>query len=148
MLANKRVTPESSVFFCCDIQASSAAHEINYPTMTKNAARLAQTAELLQIPVIATSHIKFGPIDEEVSSKFYSGVTVFEDKRCFSMIDERVSAHLSSLPQERKCAVLYGCDAHVCVKQTAFDLLELGHTVFIVVDATTSMIVSDRNVGI
>ena len=48
MIAKRqRASPETSLFFCCDIQASSALHEINYPTMTKNAARLAQTADLL-----------------------------------------------------------------------------------------------------
>ena len=60
---------------------------MNYQTMAKNAARLAQAAELLQIPVIATAHTKFGPIDELVSSKHYSGVTVFTEKKMFSMLD-------------------------------------------------------------
>ena len=44
--------------------------------------------------MIATWHTNFGLIDEVVSSKFYSGVKVFEDKRCFTMLDERVEAHL------------------------------------------------------
>ena len=65
------------------------------------------------------------------------------------MIDERVEAHLQGFGETgRKTAVLYGCDAHVCIKQTAFDLLERGYIVFVVVDATTSMIASDRNIGI
>ena len=82
------------MFLCCDLQDSCSSHMINYPTMAKNAARLAQTAELLNIPVIATAHVKFGPIDELVSSKHYSGVQVFENKKMFSMIDDRVDNHL------------------------------------------------------
>ena len=45
-------------------------------------------------------------------------------------------------------AVLYGCEAHICIKQTAFDLLELGYSVHIVVDGVTSMSMPDRNVGL
>ena len=120
---------------------------MNYPTMAKNAARFAQVAELLEIPVIASAHTKFGPIDESVSSKHYSGVTVFTEKRMFSMLDDRVRDHLQTLGG-RRTVVLYGCEVHICIKQTAFDLLELGYTVFLVVDAVTSMKISDRNVGL
>ena len=63
------------------------------------------------------------------------------------MIDERALAHLSSYP-ERKTAVLYGCETHICVKQTALDLMATGYTVHVVVDAVTSMGIADRNVGL
>ena len=45
-------------------------------------------------------------------------------------------------------AVLYGCETHICVKQTALDLLATGYSVHVVVDAVTSMGVADRNVGL
>ena len=64
------------------------------------------------------------------------------------MIDERVREHLESLEGAPRVAVLYGCEAHICVKQTAFDLMGLGYTVFVLVDAVTSMTASDRNVGL
>lgn len=111
-----RAKPENSVFFCCDIQSSCSGYMLNYPTMAKNGARLAQTAQLLEIPVLATSHIKFGPIDEMITAKHHPGVTVFEDKRRFSMIDERVEAYLASLGEHRRQAILYGCEAHICIK--------------------------------
>ena len=63
----RRVNPEQAVFFSCDIQHSCAAHMMNYPTMAKNAARLARVSGLLKIPMIATAHTKFGPIDPMVS---------------------------------------------------------------------------------
>ena len=44
--------------------------------------------------------------------------------------------------------MLYGVEAHVCVKQTCFDLLDLGYDVTLVVDAISSMNWHDRNVGI
>eukprot|EP00353_Schmidingerella_taraikaensis_P008462 CAMPEP_0185572572 /NCGR_PEP_ID=MMETSP0434-20130131/4480_1 /TAXON_ID=626734 ORGANISM="Favella taraikaensis, Strain Fe Narragansett Bay" /NCGR_SAMPLE_ID=MMETSP0434 /ASSEMBLY_ACC=CAM_ASM_000379 /LENGTH=84 /DNA_ID=CAMNT_0028188495 /DNA_START=14 /DNA_END=268 /DNA_ORIENTATION=- len=84
--------------------------------MAKNAARLAQLSELLEIPVIATAHTKFGPIDPAVVEKHHSNVAVFTEKRRFSMIDERVESHLETLAAERRAAFLYGCEAHICVK--------------------------------
>ena len=120
---------------------------MNYPTMAKNAARLAQAAELLEIPVIATAHTKFGPIDELVSAKHHAGVTVFTEKKMFSMLDDRVRNHLETFAN-RRMAVLYGCETHICIKQTALDLLELGYSVHVVVDGVTSMGMPDRNVGI
>ena len=62
-VADRRVDPDKAVFFSCDIQDSCSGYMMNYPTMAKNAARLAQVSGLLQIPVIATAHTKFGPID-------------------------------------------------------------------------------------
>ena len=67
---------------------------LNYPTMAKNAMRLAQTAHLLTIPVIATAHVKFGPIDPMIEEKHYEGVTVFTEKKMFSMVDDRVREKL------------------------------------------------------
>lgn len=67
------------------------------------------------------------------------------------MIDERVSDHLKGLEGiygSRNQAVLYGAETHICIRQTCLDLLERNFTVFIVVDATTSMTPYDRNVGL
>ena len=148
MLANKRAAIEDTIFFCCDIQTSVEYTVINYPTLCKNAMRLAQLAKLLQIPVIVTTHETYGPVPEIISSQFYEGVKLYEDKHTMSMLGhELVKAHLDSMP-ERKTVVLYGCDTHVCIKQTAFDLMELGYTVHICVNAVTNKHAHDRNVGI
>lgn len=86
-----------------------------------------------------------------ITEKHYSGVTVFDEKNKFSMIDERVKNYLRGVQSNgRYQIVLYGCEAHICMKQTAFDLLKNkgDFEVFIVVDATTSMSCTDRNVGL
>ena len=105
--------------------------------MARNAARLTKTAEILDIPVISTTQVNFGPISEEVSSKHFSGVKVFEGKKQFSMLTPEVDAYFTAL--QRGTIVLYGCEAHICMKQTALDLIERDFEVFVVVDACTSM---------
>ena len=91
----------------------------------------------MEIPVITTAQMNFGPISTEVSSKHFPGVRVFEDKQQFSMLTDEVDAHFRSLA--RDTVVIYGCETHICVKQTALDLLARDINVFLVVDAVTSM---------
>ena len=63
------------------------------------------------------------------------------------MIEPPVAEFLQTM-RERKQIVLYGAEAHVCVKQTCFDLLDQGYDVHLVIDAISSMNYHDRNVGI
>ena len=63
------------------------------------------------------------------------------------MLEPPVVTKLESLAPRNKI-VLYGCEAHVCVKQTCFDLLEKNYDVTLVVDAISSMGYHDRTVGI
>ena len=86
-----------------------------------------------------------GPIAPEILAEHPENV-FHNEKATFSMLNDPVAAHLASL--KRKNVVLYGLEAHVCMRQTAFDLLELEHDVHLVVDACSSMGHHDRNVGI
>ena len=121
-------------------------HLFNFATLAHNAGRLTQTAEILDIPVISTTQANFGPINDHLKSKHFAGVRVFEGKKQFSMLTQEVDEYFRSL--QRDTVVLYGCEAHICMKQTALDLLARDINVFIVVDACTSMQVQDRNCGI
>ena len=62
------------------------------------------------------------------------------------MMTPEVDEHFRSLKKDT--VVLYGVEAHICMKQTALELLERDINVFVVVDACTSMQIADRNVGI
>ena len=45
-------------------------------------------------------------------------------------------------------AVICGIEAHVCVQQTALDLLEMGLNVHLCVDAVSSSAVTERSCGL
>jgi nicotinamidase-related amidase len=94
--------------------------------------------------VISTKQVNFGDIDEGVTKYHFDGVKVFE-KKTFSMLDPTVTAHFESL--RRRSVVLYGFEAHICVKQTCLDLLDKGFDVHLVVDGISSMQIPDRDVG-
>lgn len=69
-----------------------------------------------------------------------SQAQVFE-KTKFSMLTSDV---VSAMPPTTKAVVLCGIEAHVCVLQTALDLVERGIDVHLVVDGTSSMRQFDR----
>ncbi len=62
------------------------------------------------------------------------------------MLNSDTLPYLESL--KRKSVVLYGVEAHICIKQTCLDLLQRDFDVHVVVDACSSMQIQDRNVGI
>lgn len=54
---------------------------------------------------------------------------------------------MDATPQ-RKSIVLFGIEAHVCVQQTALDLLEQGYDVHVLADGVSSQRVHDRSVAL
>ena len=68
------------------------------------------------------------------------------EKKRFSMLTEEIDQKLQDM--KRRSIVIYGLEAHVCIRQTALDLLEKDFDVTLVVDACSSMSHGDRNTGI
>jgi isochorismate hydrolase len=62
------------------------------------------------------------------------------------MLTEQVQEHLTSL--NKSSYVLFGIEAHVCVQQTALNLLEQGHDVHIVADGVSSQQPYDREIAL
>lgn len=130
-----------------------------------NAARLAQAARQLQVPVVVTEQNapKLGPTVSDIRAALGDYAKVFP-KLMFSAVEEGlvewlkpapkpVQGNARSLPKhlqktqaagaERGMVVLAGCEAHVCLMQTALDLLEEDLEVWVVVDACASR--TERN---
>lgn len=130
-----------------------------------NAARLAQAARQLAVPVFVTEQNapKLGPTVADLRSALGDYARVFP-KMMFSAVEEGlgewlkpapkpVQGNARSLPRhlqkpavqgpDRGTIVLAGCEAHVCLLQTALDLLEDEMDVWVVVDACSSR--TERN---
>lgn len=88
-----------------------------------------------------TTHLRPTDLTILVSSLDISRAKVFE-KAKFSMLTDEVASYLEELRAggNRRAAVLFGCEAHVCVQQTALDLLEAGFVVHVVADAVSSQV--------
>ena len=133
------------------------------PLVTANALRLAQAAQLLQVPIWATEQnpAKLGQYVVELVQVLAQGGAKTLAKMSFSacaagLVDrlrppERrppAGRGARSLPKhlqpatpevpERHSIVIAGCEAHVCLLQTALELLEQEFDVWVVTDACGS----------
>ena len=140
-----RAIPSQTVFMECDIQEKLRNHIFRFATVAHNANRLSQVSRIQDIPLIACQQNAFGNIAAEIVHPA-PPLSFLEEKMQFSMCTPKVMEHLESLKKTN--IVLYGIEAHICMRQTAFDLLEMGYDVHVVVDACSSMQQHDRNVGI
>ena len=103
----------------------------------------------LDIPIVATQQYTkvFGPtVKECFEDPAHMEATPIFEKKLFSMVTPEVSEHLEGL--KRNSYVLFGIEAHVCVQQTALDLLEQGHDVHIIVDGVSSQQPIDREIAL
>jgi len=130
--------------------------------VAQNAVRLGRMARLFQVPVFGTEHnpSKLGQNLPDIRAQCQRTMS----KMHFSGVEEglgewlRVPAkapqgNARSLPkhlqkpaapaEERNSIVIAGCEAHVCLLQTALDLLEDEFEVWVVTDACSSR--TERN---
>lgn len=109
-----------------------------------NALRLAQIAQQLGVPIWGTEQMpdKLGPLAAELRA-FCQEVVA---KTRFSAARE-VEPLLQS-ERQRKTLVLAGCEAHVCLMQTALDLRDAGWDVWFVSDACGSRSKHNRDAAL
>lgn len=134
-------------------------------SVLSNAVRLAQLANVLRVPIVATEQnpSKLGHTVPELGAVLTQSNARVLSKMQFSAVEEGlgewlrpppkpVQGNARSLPKhlqkaatggERGTIVLAGCEAHVCLLQTALDLLEDEFDVWVVTDACSSR--TERN---
>jgi nicotinamidase-related amidase len=133
------ISAEGAAVLLIDVQERLVpALENGGKEMVANAARLAAGAALFDVPVCATeqSPEKLGPTVAELAP--YPQLVL--PKTAFS------AAGLPMLlPPGTEDVLVAGCEAHVCVLQTALRLLESGYAVKWAGDAVGSRRVVDRD---
>lgn len=76
----------------------------------------------------------------EVSLETTSESPVYKfEKTEFSMMTEELKTSPAFTTKTDKQIIICGMETHVCVLQTALDLLESGYDVFVVADAVASL---------
>ena len=105
-------------------------------SVVKNCATLLQSAALLEIPVLFTEQYPqgLGPTLPELA-QYMAGKKAVE-KTAFSCCGE--PAFSRQLLGDHSQVILAGMEAHICILQTALDLLAQGKTVFVLEDAVIS----------
>ena len=112
-----------------------------------NCSRLMRFSDRLDIPAIVTEHYpaKLGGTIDDLASLMPNFDPV--EKISFSCAgDAGFTSRLKSTRRDQ--VILCGIETHVCVYQTARDLLDDGYQVIIAADAVSSRQISNRNLGL
>jgi nicotinamidase-related amidase len=136
---------------CClivvDVQGKLAQLMTDRDALFKNIQILIQTARILEIPILWCQQVPeaLGPTVPEIAG-LLTGIEPI-NKASFSCCgDEKFSAELNRL--SRKQVLLCGIEAHVCVYQTAMDLMSRGLHTTIVADAVSSRTEQNRQIAL
>ncbi|KAF5232395.1 hypothetical protein FANTH_13014 [Fusarium anthophilum] len=108
-----------------------ATQLINFSVLTTQ--KLLKFANTLSVPVVTTTQTsaKLGPTVSALAQLLPSSP---HDKTRFSMSIPSITA---DLPQGSEIA-LVGIESHICITQTALDLRDAGHKVYVIADGVSS----------
>jgi isochorismate hydrolase len=138
---------DQAVLVFIDVQGK--LHEImdGKDELDGNLEKLARCAQLLEVPIVGTEQIpaKLGPTSEPFKTLLAEAPMIA--KSAFSCCGE--PAFMDALGALRKRqAILAGIETHVCVYQTAIDLIEAGVEVFVVADAVASRLPANKELAL
>jgi nicotinamidase-related amidase len=140
--------PERAVLLIVDLQDGfrNVIHE--FSEIVARAAIVTEAAKLLGLPILANEQYpqKLGATVEEIRRALPASVTPVEKTSFSSCEADGFWPALESTG--RRQVMLVGIEAHVCMNQTAHDLLARGYQVHLLTDCTSSRTPANRELGI
>ncbi len=134
-----------------DVQENLAPHVAEQDAVVANCTRLVRYARHLGVPVTLTEHYPkgLGPTVASLVEAAGNDSPRLEKNAFSSWKDTAIRARIEGLAREgRDQIVIAGMEAHVCVGQTALDLLGPMRAVFLVADAVGSRQTMARDLAI
>lgn len=140
-----KISAEESVLVLVDYQARLMPAIHNSDLVTANTILLAKAAHVLGIPVFGTEQnpAGLGPNVEQIRSECVRTIT----KTHFDACRDGLLDALNDQNTGRNQVVIAGCEAHVCMMQTALGLLRAGKRVWVVASASGSRREDDHAVA-
>jgi nicotinamidase-related amidase len=143
----KMISRAAAVLVIIDIQGNLAQAMFDKENLFANTTKLIKGFKILNLPVIVTEQIpqKLGQTIAQVSAELDGIIPIA--KESFSCCDE-INFKESLERLNRRHVVLLGIETHVCVYQTALDLIAGNYDVHLVADAVSSRTPENRQIGI
>ncbi|OTA89631.1 hypothetical protein M434DRAFT_398447 [Hypoxylon sp. CO27-5] len=131
--------------FVCDMQEKFRGAIWQFDKILLTTQKVLRAAQILQVPVFVTTQIaaKLGGTVSELEP-LLANAQVSADKTAFSMARvPEIASHFPPITQQeghegQKEVAIVGIETHICVTQTALDLLARGHRVYVLADAVSS----------
>jgi nicotinamidase-related amidase len=142
----KRLRPDNAVLVVIDVQDKLLVKIPTAAVLVRNTAFLLDVARLLEVPVRATEQYPkgLGPTTAELARRLTAPLPA---KTAFSCCGAGTFQDELKVLQ-RPNAILAGMETHVCVAQTALDLLDAGLHVFLPVDALAARSAVDHDAAL
>ncbi len=140
--------PENTLLVVVDMQEAFLRVMHGPDVLTANALLLMRSVAVLGVPVIATTQnaARLGGLAPEVAAALSPDAPAPLDKLTFSCTGSE--PFLAALAQSgRRQILLCGVETHICVAQTALDLVRLGYSAHIAADAVSSRTLEKHKLG-
>lgn len=130
-----------------DVQGRLAEVMHDKEGLDRNLERMIRCAQLLNIPMIVTEQIpeKLGATNEPFQSLLQGALWI--DKTSFSCWGEPTFVEAFQV-LGKKQVLLVGIETHVCIYQTALDLMAEGLDVFVAADAVSSRSLENKQLAL
>jgi hypothetical protein len=142
-----RILYEQTAGLVIDIQEKLFPFISGNEILALNAGILIKGLQVLNVPILVTEQYTkgLGPTIQPLRELL--GLTEPLEKLAFSCCDDpSIMDRLTAL--KKKFIIITGIEAHVCVLQTATDLLERGFIPVVVEDCVSSRRLNDKNMAI
>jgi nicotinamidase-related amidase len=146
----ERLDPSTTVLLVVDVQEKLAAAmpPEMLTTLVKNIGILLDTAKALGVRVVASEQYPkgLGPTMPAIAEKLTALGVGPLPKMTFDAGSDLAIAR--ALSQRRGAVVVMGMESHVCVFQTARELVKRGYATYVVSDAVASRREENRQLGL
>lgn len=147
-MVNFKLQKEKTVLVVVDMQERLYGHVERACEVLHQMKKVIQAFKLMGLPIVITEQYpeKMGPTVKVLKEEFPEDQEYFS-KTTFSCVgDEAIRNKFASMPQTQY--VLIGIEAHVCIYQTAKDLVNMDKEVVVLNDAITSRSIYDYSTAI
>ncbi|MFT5129699.1 MAG: nicotinamidase-related amidase [Rhodothermales bacterium] len=138
---------DSAILSVIDIQGKLASLMAEREQLFENTRRMIEGATLFDIPILLSEQLpdKLGPTVSELAPHLSNVLPIV--KSSFSCCGADVY-RATLVETGRRQVILTGIEAHICVYQTAADLLADGYEVHVVADAVSSRVARSRDIAL
>ncbi len=130
-----------------DIQGKLATLMHEKEKFYENAVRMIRGAKVLNIPIIWNEQLpdKLGESIDEIKNELDDAQPLV--KSSFSCCgNPHFMSHLKAM--KKRQVLLIGMETHICVYQTARDLLLTGYDLYVIADAVSSRTLENKHIGL
>lgn len=145
-----RIRRDEAVLVAIDFQEKLVPAMENAEKLTAAMVKLVSGLRVLGVPYIVTQQYTKGLGDTIPEIREALGDFEPVDKKTFSAcVNEEFAEKLVAYASAgRKTIILAGIETHICVEQTALDLLQQGYDVFVVGDCVDSRASENRELSL